>query len=54
MATLVCPTEADSPERPSTPAPLGCGTDHTSPEEAQRIPGNDGYITQCVYVSEDE
>jgi hypothetical protein len=39
MATLVCPNTAESPERSSTPAPLGCGAYHTSPEGAQRIPG---------------
>ena len=39
MATLVCPQAADSPERPSTPAPNECTEKHTSPEGAQRIPG---------------
>jgi hypothetical protein len=39
MATLVCPQAADSPDRPSTPAPNECVEKHTSPEGAQRIPG---------------
>jgi hypothetical protein len=39
MATLVCPQVADSPDRPSTPAPNECTEKHTSPDGAQRNPG---------------
>jgi len=35
MATLVCPHAADSPDRPSTPAPIRCETQHTSLDTEQ-------------------